>query len=154
MPPRQPLLVRFLEKVQKTESCWLWTGSTKYPGYGQIAADYDGTRVKTLQAHRVSYELFVGNIPTGKVIHHICKNKSCVNPNHLMLCDSQREHMYMHGKVKCIRLDSELWLSETPKESLTKEEIHRLVQLGVSQTALAKKLGISKQRINQIIQGK
>lgn len=68
--------VRFYSFVQRTESCWLWTGSS-WKGYGQFT---DGRRVK---AHRFAYELERGPIPEGYQIDHLCKNTLCVNPDHL-----------------------------------------------------------------------
>jgi hypothetical protein len=54
--------------------CWLWTGPKASNGYGRIAH---------IWAHRFAYELSVGPIPAGLVIDHLCRNRSCVNPDHL-----------------------------------------------------------------------
>ena len=64
--------------------CWLWTGSIKPAGYGQIEAGgrKTGTRRNAL-AHRLSYEMFVGPIPMGLDLDHLCRVRSCVNPAHL-----------------------------------------------------------------------
>ncbi len=58
--------------------CWLWTGRLHRNGYG---AFWDGKRLAL--AHRVAHELFVGPIPAGLTIDHLCRNPSCVNPTHL-----------------------------------------------------------------------
>lgn len=57
--------------------CWLWTGSAPN-GYGQF-----GFNGKISRAHRVSYTLFKGSIPEGLVLDHLCRQPSCVNPDHL-----------------------------------------------------------------------
>lgn len=70
------------------DECWLWTGATAgRPGarYGRI---YAGERTEAgnprgAQAHRVAYELFVGPIPKGLEIDHLCRTTLCVNPAHL-----------------------------------------------------------------------
>jgi hypothetical protein len=71
-------LVRFEPKVNFTDDCWVWTASRDKNGYGRFG--YEGT---TRFAHRVAYELLVEPIPPGLVIDHLCRNKSCVNPDHL-----------------------------------------------------------------------
>ena len=71
--------VRFFSKVQKTKTCWIWTASKKSGGYGQFG--FNGSC--SFFAHRFSYEYHKGPIPEGMTIDHICRNKSCVNPDHL-----------------------------------------------------------------------
>lgn len=71
-------LQRFWSKVIKTGSCWEWTGAKNKKGYGHFCLNYD-----ILKSHRVSYELFKELIPQGLQIDHLCKNTSCVNPDHL-----------------------------------------------------------------------
>jgi len=68
---------RFWERVEKTSTCWLWTGSTNY-GYGTFMIGGINTR-----AHRFSWELRRGPIPDGLVIDHLCRIHECVNPDHL-----------------------------------------------------------------------
>ena len=74
---RRPIEERFWPKVQKTETCWLWTGALKSGGYGQFFAE------KYALAHRVAYELVVGPIPEGLTLDHLCRVHNCVNPAHL-----------------------------------------------------------------------
>lgn len=75
-------LDRFFEKIDFTETCWLWTAHTYHNGYGGFVMN--GRSVK---AHRFSYEIFVDDIPDGLSIDHVasrgCSNRRCVNPNHL-----------------------------------------------------------------------
>lgn len=58
--------------------CWLWTAGLFKTGYGSI---HIGT--KTKRAHRVMYELVKGPVPDGKPLDHLCRVRSCINPNHL-----------------------------------------------------------------------
>lgn len=66
------------DRVNKTETCWLWTGALTAEGYGSLG--HDG---RICYAHRVAYEELVGPIPDGRVIDHLCRNRACVNPDHL-----------------------------------------------------------------------
>lgn len=59
--------------------CWEWTGCLNKPGgYGRIAVGG-----KQVMAHRYSYELLVGPVPDGLELDHLCRNRRCVNPDHL-----------------------------------------------------------------------
>lgn len=69
---------RFWAKVNKTESCWLWTAATQSSGHGHVRV-----AGRDMQAHRYSYELVVGPIPDGLVLDHLCLTPACVNPDHL-----------------------------------------------------------------------
>lgn len=77
------LIDRFLDKVEKTEGCWIWKASKNSKGYGFF---YTGRGpAKMDSAHRVSYELFKTAIPPGYNILHRCDTPSCVNPDHLFI---------------------------------------------------------------------
>ena len=69
---------RFWAKVEKTDSCWLWTAYRNRCGYGQF---WDASRM--VKAHRFAYELLVGPIPDGRETDHLCRVRHCVNPAHL-----------------------------------------------------------------------
>ncbi len=69
---------RFWSQVQKTDSCWLWTGTVINGGYGQFSI-----RARGLMAHRVAYTLRNGGIPDGLTLDHLCRVRLCVNPSHL-----------------------------------------------------------------------
>lgn len=72
---------RFISKVNVDGSgCWVWTGSKLPKGYGRF---WVSPSRGICYAHRFSYEVFVGPIPEGLCIDHLCRNTSCVNPTHL-----------------------------------------------------------------------
>ena len=79
------ILQRFADQVDiHIEGCWLWTGAVNKGGYGQIKVNG-----KQEGAHRLSHQLFIGEIPDGKFVLHECDMPMCVRPSHLFLGDHQ-----------------------------------------------------------------
>lgn len=76
---------RFVSKfvVNKKSGCWVWQAS-KRDGYGRYHHDNKWT-----QAHRYAYEKLCGEIPPNLQIDHICRNRACVNPNHMEIVTQQ-----------------------------------------------------------------
>jgi hypothetical protein len=72
---------RWLERVDKTETCWNWTGAKQDNGYGRFSLGGKGARI--VLVHRWAYEQFVGPIPEGLTIDHLCRNTACVNVAHM-----------------------------------------------------------------------
>lgn len=73
---------RFWSKVEIGD-CWQWLGGTNQSGYGRFRFSAGHTKV----AHRVSYEWLVGPIADGLELDHLCRNRGCVNPDHLDVTD-------------------------------------------------------------------
>lgn len=71
-------LWRFSAKVLPGPECWEWTGHHDPKGYSKFW--FDGSMG---YAHRFAYQTFIGPIPDGLVIDHLCKNRGCVNPGHM-----------------------------------------------------------------------
>lgn len=79
----RPISERFWPKVEKTDSCWNWIGAIdNRTGFGVIKQE---GKSSCILAHRVSYELNIGEIPNGMRVLHSCGNRKCVNPAHFYL---------------------------------------------------------------------
>lgn len=96
---------RFESKILRTDTCWIWQAHTQPTGYGQFWLDG-----KLHPAHRIAYQLYIGPIPEGLEIDHLCGNPSCVNPAHLEptshRVNSQRRFNHANGnsvKTHCVR---------------------------------------------------
>lgn len=73
--------IRNLSIPEPNTGCWLWLGNLDRDGYGRINMRDPYKRWRP--AHRIAYESFVGPIPQGLQIDHLCRVPSCVNPEHL-----------------------------------------------------------------------
>lgn len=78
------ILARFMAKVAEDpeSDCLLWIGARTSGGYGHMRVDG-----KTIGAHRLAYEHWIGPIPDGMEIDHVrsrgCRSRACVRPEHL-----------------------------------------------------------------------
>jgi len=86
-------------------SCWNWLGPLSGTGYGRIYP----RRGKAKAYHRVVWEELNGPIDRKMDLHHLCENKRCYNPKHLMAL-GRAAHMFLHsggfswrGKTECRR---------------------------------------------------
>lgn len=75
-------LERFMAHIDQRESgCWLSTYSTRN-GYARMGVSRDGV-LSTPMTHRLAYEHFIGPVPVGFDLDHLCRNRACANPTHL-----------------------------------------------------------------------
>lgn len=83
----QALINRFEDKFipEPNSGCWLWIASRDRQGYGRFSLSRYLTASRQQQAHRVSYLIYRGELTPDLVIDHLCRNTSCVNPDHLEL---------------------------------------------------------------------
>jgi len=141
---KKQLKICFDERVEKTETCWIWTGSKRPDGYGVFHA---GGKTNATSAHRLSWKLYHGEIPEGLVLRHMCDNPICVNPDHLKL-----------GTLKDNSTDRILAGNSCPgsknsKAKLDEEkvkEIKNLIQIGLSGAEIGRRFGVTRTCINAI----
>ena len=88
---------RFWAKVEKTETCWLWTAAVnRVGGYGHFRVG-----LRTVYAHRLSYEWANGPIPDGLTIDHLCRVTTCVRPSHLEVVTNRENILRSEGFAAC-----------------------------------------------------
>lgn len=144
-----PMIDRFWAKVQKTDSCWLWTAAKNPKGYGVFCVDKKTNDNE--QAHRVSYRLHYGEIPDNlRVLHH-CDNPTCVRPDHLFLGtdgDNMRDKVAKDRQHKG---------EQTPNSKLTNAQVIEIRQRyatgNISQAQLAREYGITSSTMGSLING-
>ena len=135
--PRKNFIVRFTEKYIRDSQpdCWNWIGG-KSKNYGALTFNK-----KSYRAHRVSYQIFKGEIPEQMLVCHHCDNPACINPDHLFLgswSDNMKDawekgRMTRNGKIK-----------------LTIKQIKEIKKLSDRHADIAKKYGVTRSRISQI----
>lgn len=115
---------RFWSKVSRVENgCWEWQWSVfKQTGYGQFALD-----AKTpVNAHRMSWELVNGTIPSDLSVLHRCDNRKCVNPEHLFLGTQQDNVVDMVKKKR--HVGTKGWKASKLQKALRSQQMKQLWQ--------------------------
>ena len=132
------LIKRFWAKVSKDveDQCWEWTAAKQTKGYGCVSV-----QGKIKLAHRVAYEISVGEIPDGKFVLHKCDNRCCVNPNHLFLGNHKDNMNDMVEKGRQAKYE------RNAKSKLTYEDVKAIKDLYAesrySYRQLAQQFGVS-----------
>jgi hypothetical protein len=140
---RLPLRVRIERRIRKTDGgCWEWAGTKNVAGYGAIMmVRPEGGRRKQAQAHRVSWEAYVGVIPAGMFVLHRCDNPPCVNPEHLFLGTNKENALDCRDKGRTNAVRG----ARHPLSKLTDEtarEMALMVVSGASKASIARHFGV------------
>lgn len=133
-------------RVNKSPGCWLWTARSKTTsGYGKIK--HDGV---TMMAHRVSWELVNGPVPTGLCVLHDCPggdNPLCVNPAHLWLGTQSENTKDRHRKQRDARGERQWKAKLTDIDIIA---IRSARSAGETTVSLAKRFGVAQPNISDI----
>ena len=133
-------------KIDKN-GCWIWQGSKHRQGYGNIAY-----RNKPMLAHRISWIIFKGEIPSSIYVCHTCDVTSCCNPDHLFL-GTQKENMDdAHDKGKYENRN----ISKNRRIKLNFEQVQEIKKLhkqGMKRKDLQIKYSVSQTCIAKILTG-
>jgi len=123
--------------------CWIWIASLDTHGYGHIKENS-----KTILAHRVSYQLFNGDIQDGFCVCHTCDERSCVNPKHLFL-GTKQDNMSDAAKKDRLAKGEKIGLAKCTEE-LVKHIRYLLNNTNKSQDQISLETGISQSAISEI----
>lgn len=139
----------FWAKVDKSDYCWNWRG-TKVNGYGLMRISL--TR-KNILAHRLSYLIHFGEIPSALFVLHKCDNRGCVNPDHLFLgtLKDNTQDMLAKGRQRYNPLRGELHPRAKMSDEQIKDFRNRLGYRNIA--ALGREFGISKTQAHRIANG-
>jgi len=149
-PVPQDVNVRFWAKVDKSsgaDSCWEWQASLRDKGYGQFC-----WKGRPLKAHRVAYELAIGQIPEGMCVLHKCDNPGCVNPAHLWLgtiADNNADMTNKGRRVSTPQLGEAHWHARLTTEDVI--AIRQEYASGIPQGTIAQKYGVGRNNISMIV---
>ncbi len=136
-------IVKFWNKVKKSEGCWEWVGSRNQQGYGQFCVN----RVPR-PSHRVSYELHFGPFNAKMCICHRCDNPPCIRPDHLFLGSHQDN---VRDAIRKGRMKYD-WASKLNKSDVIK--IRELAERGGLPLDIANAFLVTRQCIMDILSGR
>lgn len=142
----------FWSKVDKTKSCWNWTGYISPYGYGDFGPRINNVRYH-IGAHRASYMLTHNHaIPKELCILHKCDNRRCVNPHHLWMGTKAENSQDMVNKNR-----SSKGIKNGGGNKLNDEQVKVIkirLQNGDQQKDIAKDFGVSRAMICFISKGR
>lgn len=127
-----------LKRIEFDEDngCWIWKDAIDNHGYGVFSIHR-----KNIKAHKYIYEILLNiKIDKNKEVHHLCENKICVNPKHIIILD-HKSHMRLHSEI--IRLS----LNEV-------KDIKKKYENGESKKKLSKNYNIHRNSVRKIIEDK
>lgn len=142
---------RFWAKVNKTTTCWLWTGSLTKPapiGYGRF--HFNG---RLILSHVYSYELHVGVVPSDMKVLHTCDTPACVNPDHLFLGTQQVNVLDMTTKGRGVCLRGSAHLKAKLNEEIVRQARERHSK-GEPIAVMAREFGVSHPAMRNACLGK
>ena len=138
--PRKRIEERFFKFVsEKPTGCHEWTSTLGRGGYGKFFVPGQGQ----VPAHRVAYEISVGQIPRGLLVLHTCDNPKCVNPKHLYIGDHQdnARDMVRRGRH---------WGRRLLKDADVRKILKMLKEGKLSQEKIAARFGVSQITVSRI----
>lgn len=130
--------------------CHYWIGAVTSQGYGLMYVN-EGERRRQKNAHRISYEIYKGDIPKGMIVCHQCDNRLCVNPYHLFAGTPKDNTQDMVKKLRGTHGEKSTSAKLTNRDVLLIREHYKV---GVLQSELAKRFNVLPNCISRIVNNK
>jgi hypothetical protein len=141
--------VRFWAKVNKTDTCWLWTGRCNRKGYGEFRSEDGSTQL----AHRISWLIAYGKSPEPCALH-TCDTPNCVRPDHLFEGTKGDNNRDMYAKNRGFRGQHAPSGERNGAAKLTWEDVKLIRESSLSSRKIASQFGVSSSAIINIRAGK
>lgn len=140
-------LKKYYEKyVVRQEGCWDWNGIIEWTGYAKL-----GIR-PPVKAHRASWIIHKGPIPSGKVVCHTCDNRKCTNPEHLWIGTHKDNIQDRIKKGRCnTPKGTQLKIAKINEKQVV--EIKDLLEKGIACSVIGRQYGVSRKIISRIKNG-
>lgn len=149
MPRTTKALDRFMAFASKSPNdCWLWSGSSR--GNGYVLYGLFWFKGKPQNAHRVSWQLFKGEIPRGKLVCHSCDNGLCVNPKHLFIGTYLDNSQDMQKKNRQGSRENVPCGEDSPQAKLSLASVLAIRNDNRPQSLIAKDYKISRSQVSRI----
>lgn len=137
--PAQDPVIRFAKFFAPVASgCHEFRSTIQKDGYGRF--HFKGRQAP---AHRVAYQLYVGEIPAGMMVCHKCDNRCCVNPEHFFLGDAKDNVRDMHAKGRAVT-----------RRTVSDVQVKKTLALrsqGLSQARIAEELGMDQANVSRVL---
>ncbi|SIT74622.1 HNH endonuclease [Pontibaca methylaminivorans] len=129
------------------DSCWEWAGMVNTNGYGRFSFN-DRHEL----SHRISFQMFIGDIPDGYVVCHSCDNRLCVNPRHLWIGTQSDNLKDAVAKGRMFRPDTTGERNGNKKLNWGKvEAIREMHSRGVKKHLIAQAFQVSPSTIGEVV---
>lgn len=139
---RIPIAVKFWKHVNKTASCWIWSGSRSDQRYGR-----ESRQVGTRLAHRISWEIHYGPPPKDMDVCHHCDNPLCVRPSHLFI-GKALDNMQDAASKNRVKFGVSHHAAKLNNDLVS--QIRNLLKNGRSQSSIAREFKVTRSIISRI----
>lgn len=144
------IIEQYIEK--KPNVCWDWNGNINSSGYAHIKIGGRDS-LRSYNAHRIAYLVYVGSIEKNKIVCHKCDNRKCCNPEHLFLGTYKDNMVDMVNKKRNMNPKG----SQCSWSKLNEDQVLKMLELfknGKNCAEVAREFGIDRRSASDIKRGR